>query len=266
MATTAFAVVDPTPLISAVIQEGAATLQTAVDVCAARGVKAEKLFIRESPEAAVIALGHGDRFDLIVLGTHGRHGVARAVLGSVAERILRGSDVPVLMVTAHTAAPPSGGRFSRALVSIDDSGPSRAALAVAAHLALESDTQLILCNVVDSRDLLSKAATYGYDERPFEADLHAAASKLLERARDAAQPMTVIGDLVVAEGAPAASIEHTAMQRNCDLIIIGTHARHGVQRLFLGSVAEAVIRGSTVPVLVVPGQKHQHARSAHGFA
>lgn len=67
MATTAFAVVDPTPLISAVIEEGAATLQAAVDACAARGVNAEKLFIRESPEAAVIALGHGDRFDLVVL-------------------------------------------------------------------------------------------------------------------------------------------------------------------------------------------------------
>ena len=61
-----------------------------------------------------------------------------------------------------------------------------------------------------------------------------------------------IDDLVVAEGEPAVEIENVALQRNCDLIIIGSHARHGLERLFLGSVAEAVVRDSSLPVLVSP--------------
>ena len=95
---------------------------------------------------------------------------------------------------------------------------------------IERSMHLTLCNVIDSREFLKKAAAYSYDERPFETSMHAASLKLRENFANASNMAAPIRDL----------------------IIIGSHARHGLERLFLGSVAEAVVRDSSLPVLVSP--------------
>jgi nucleotide-binding universal stress UspA family protein len=222
------------------------------------GVAAQKLFLRDSAEEGIIELGRATRFDLIVLGTHGRQGLSRAVLGSVAEAILRATEIPVLVVTGHAKSPRVNHPFERALVALDASDPSRTAMSVAARLSADFGTHLTLCNVIDSLEVQSKAAAYGYDARPFRSGMRVDALKLLEVAAVVPNIRLTVDDLVVAEGDPAEAIEHTALQRDCDLIVIGTHGRRGVQRVFLGSVAEAVVRSSSLPVLVVPAKRVIH--------
>jgi nucleotide-binding universal stress UspA family protein len=258
MTSAAFGAVDPTPFIAAVDDQGAALLKTAVATCALHGVFAEQVIIRDAPEAGIVALGRANRFDLIILGTHGRRGISRALLGSVAEAILRETEVPVLVVTGHAKAPINDRPFERALVALDASDPSRSAMSVAARLSADFGAHLTLCNVIDSRDVLAKAAAYGYDASPFQAVMRVDARKLLQAAAAVPNITLKIDDIVVAEGEPAEAIEHTALQRNCDLIIIGTHGRRGVRRVFLGSVAEAVIRESAIPVLAVPAKRSAH--------
>jgi len=260
MTATGFSSLDPTPLIAAVDDRGTAVLKSAVQACAAHGIRAESVFIHDSAALGVADLQHTAHYDLIVLGTHGRHGLARMLLGSVAAAILRASDVPVLLVGARARAPKTSQPFERALVAIDDSDPARLALSVAATLR----TPLTLCNVIDSRELLAKASTYQYDPGPLEADLHAASKALLAQAQNAAGPDAPIDALVTVEGEPAVTLDHTAMQRNCDLIVIGSHVRRGLDRLMFGSVAEGVIRTTVLPVLVVPSAtKHAAAESSH---
>jgi nucleotide-binding universal stress UspA family protein len=76
-----------------------------------------------------------------------------------------------------------------------------------------------------------------------------------------------IDDLVTTEGEPAAAIEHMALQRNCDVIILGSHVRAGLERLLFGSVAEAVVRRSSLPVIVVPTKaRSRKNRIEHGTA
>jgi nucleotide-binding universal stress UspA family protein len=254
MATPMGFAVDPSPLIEAVDEEANTTLSAAVEACAAHGVVAERVLLHESAATGIVAFAKGNGTDLIVLGTHGRRGLARVLLGSVAEGVLRTSTLPVLVVTAQAKRPHAGRAFTRALVAVDDSDPSRRALSMAARFAAGLATRLTLCSVVDSRDLLATATTYGYDATPFEVDMRTASSKLLADAAATAGVDTVLDDSVVVEGEPAEAIQHTAAQRNCDFIILGSHGRRGLQRLFLGSVAEAVIRSSVRPVLVTPAE------------
>jgi nucleotide-binding universal stress UspA family protein len=258
MGATVYAPIDPTALINVVDEQGSAVLKAAADACAAHGVTAEEVFIHDSAAAAGIDdLARANGIDLIVLGTRGRQGIPRALLGSVADDVLRGSGLPVLVVTAHVQPPPHDRLFARALVALDDSDPSRAALSVAARIATEMRTQLVLCTVIDSRDFLI-AATATTDGRPvpFDSSILAESRKLLESAAAQSGIGIPADHLVVAEGEPAATIEDAAAKHDCDLIIMGSHGRRGIGRLFLGSVAEAVLRCSSVPVLVVPPSKH----------
>jgi len=232
-----FSAIDPSLLIQAADDQGHAVLQAGVAACASRGVVAEGIFVRDAAPGGIVALGRKHEVDLIVLGTHGRSGVARVVLGSVAEGILRKSHVPVLAINAHVRTLGRTPLFARALLALDDSDPARSALAVAVRLAADYGTHLSLCAVV--------------------APAHAADASARERLeRAAVSSGAVVDDYVVVEGDPAPLIEHAAMQRNCDLIVMGSHGRSGLGRLVLGSVAEAVVRKSALPVLVVPFNQH----------
>jgi nucleotide-binding universal stress UspA family protein len=243
-----FPAVDPRQMIEAVDESGDAILKNAVDACAALGIAARKLFAHGDPVDAVVAAGRQMDADIIVVGTHARTGIARAVQGSVAESILRASDVPVLVINRHVKAPrrPVCGR---ALVAIDESDASTAALAIAARLATCFGTRLTLCNVDDP-----SSSEFGDDEGPLELDMNAAVALLLERASVVKDIAAFLDDEIIVNGGPADAIEHAAMQRNCDIIVVGSHRRRGWQRLWDGSVAESVVRSSALPVLVAPLQ------------
>jgi nucleotide-binding universal stress UspA family protein len=241
-----FPPIDPKPMIDAVDESGDFFLKAAVHACGALGIAAEKVFAHGPPVDAVGGAGRQVHADLIVVGTHARKGIARAVHGSVAESILRTSEVPVLVITRHMKAPRNKPVFRRALVAIDESDPSTAALLIAARLATGAGTRLTLCNVDDSAD-------FGDDDaQSLEPDVSAAVAFFFERATAVKDIAPFLDDEIVVEGEPANAIEHAAMQRNCDVIIVGSHGRRGLQRLWDGSVAETVARSSAVPVLVVP--------------
>jgi nucleotide-binding universal stress UspA family protein len=245
-----FPPIDPKPMIDAVDESSDSVLKAAVEACAALGIAAEKVFAHGPPADAVVAAGRHVHADIIVVGTHARKGIARALHGSVAESIVRASDVPVLVVTPHVKTPRSQPIFRRALVAIDESHPSTAALSIAARLSTRFGTRLTLCNVDDSN-----SGKFGGDAaEAIGSDVPAAVAFLLERAAAAKDIAPFLDDEVIVEGEPADAIEHAAMQRNCDVIIVGSHARRGLQRLWDGSVAESVARSSALPVLVVPLQ------------
>ncbi len=246
----AFPPIDPQPMIDAVDESGDAVLKAAVEASAALGIAAEKVFAHGPPAVAVVAAAQQMHADIIVVGTHARKGIARALHGSVAESIVRASDVPVLVVSPHVKAPRSQPIFRRALVAIDESHPSTVALSAAARLSTRFGTRLTLCNVDDS----SRGAFGGNAAEAIDSDVPAAVAFLLERATAAKDIAPFLDDEVIVEGEPADAIEHAAMQRNCDVIIVGSHARRGLQRLWEGSVAETVARSSALPVLVVPLQ------------
>jgi nucleotide-binding universal stress UspA family protein len=140
--------------------------------------------------------------------------------------------------------------FRHILVPIDGSDCSLEALDVAARFAREQQARLTVCTVVDP----AKAAAMAFGE----ASMAAACLDALDEdgkalVQDAAGRVHVIwpSDVAVLDGAPVETIVDYAHKTGADLIIIGSHGRSGLSRLFLGSVAEGVIRAAGIPVMVV---------------
>src|SRR6266540_3364767 len=195
--------------------------------------------------------------DLIVMATHGRSGMQRALMGSVAESIVAESSVPVLLVR------PGGHRSTslrKLLVALD--GTPGAALGHAIALARATGAGIVLLQVAVPIPLWMYSAEFGaalampvdpsWDDEAARA-AQGYVDALAKRLRDLginAKGCARLGDVVPTIDAAADEIE-------ADLIVIATHARVGAARAVLGSTADAVVRTARRPVLLV--RRHQGA-------
>jgi nucleotide-binding universal stress UspA family protein len=201
---------------------------------------------------AIAAYAEAEGIELVVLTTHGRGAFSRAWLGSVADRLLRRLPMPMLMVRPHEAAPAeiaSPPRISHLLVPLDGSKLSEGILPHALALGRPSGAAYTLLQVVEL-----PLTDYGFGTFPLSAiDIDAriaAAHQYLGRvaAPLQAEGLQVMTNVIV--GWPALSILDYARDHAVNLIALATHGYSGAARLFLGSVADKVLRGAAVPVLL----------------
>lgn len=209
------------------------------------------------PSTTIVNVAARQKYDLIVLGTHGRTGVAHAVLGSVAERVVRRAPCPVLTVRAP--AKPRVGAIRRVLVPVDYSEGSRRALRYAARLATSLGAELDVVHVWDRPSYVSEdVVLHGPgDTRRSLAELirENAEQQMQEFLASASADAGGRGARPshrLLSGEPASTLITELEKGAHDLVVIGTHGRSGVARFLLGSVAEKLVRYSTVPVLAVP--------------
>jgi nucleotide-binding universal stress UspA family protein len=140
--------------------------------------------------------------------------------------------------------------FNTILVAVDESAAAKEAARVAIELARIDHAAVLLANVVDVAKLVTVA---GYDTPyPVEAveTLTQAGQRLLDETK-AAYSSGVTITTAIGEGDAIDELVRLADENGAGLICIGTHGRTGLARLFVGSVAEGVLRASHVPVLVV---------------
>ncbi|AXG10821.1 universal stress protein [Haloplanus rubicundus] len=181
--------------------------------------------------------------DCIVMGTHGRTGLDRFVLGSVAERTLRESSVPVLTVHEDTVVDRN---LDAILVPTDGSDCSEAAAAHAVDLALATDAALHVVHVVDAGVLPMDGSGAVFDE--LQRAGQRALDSVVERAERAG--VSTIRASVLS-GTPYRAITDYADAEDVALVVMGTHGRTGFDRYLLGSVTERVVRLTDRPVLTV---------------
>jgi nucleotide-binding universal stress UspA family protein len=187
--------------------------------------------------------------DLIVLGTHGRSGFERLMLGSVTERTLRKVACPVLTVPrrAPDAVPAGPALFTRILCAVDFSPSSAKALAYAASLAGQSRASLTVMHVVELLPSFEPVVMGGPGAAPLDDDL-----LLRARARVHASIVdTVAGgsvEEVVATGKPYREILEYAQRERADLIVMGAHGG-GAGLAAFGSTTSHVVRQAGCPVL-----------------
>lgn len=189
--------------------------------------------------------------DLIVLGTHGRGGVERLVLGSVAEKLLRKTRCAVLTVPHDAIATAQAGavRVAHILCPHDGSAASAAGVAYAVALAERTGARLTLMSVVES-------IPYGGDfTGPDFAAFRAARDQHAQEALDSAVSAEVRVSCNVHErlvyGHPARQIIEVAGQETPDLIVMGVQGRGAFDLLMFGSTTNHVVRHAACPVLTV---------------
>jgi nucleotide-binding universal stress UspA family protein len=203
--------------------------------------------------AAIVAWARSTSADLITIGTHGRSGFERFMLGSITEKVLRRAPCPVLTVPPHAPeAVRTPVSFERVLCPVDFSDGSARALEYAAAIAGDAKAELCVLHVIelppDVADVNgAELATYRrarYDEA------HAAMADALAPIRQVCPPK----ELLLAGRAAAPEILRVAAEQLTDLIVIGVHGRNVVDRMLFGSVTQQVVRQATCPVLTLPGR------------
>jgi len=192
--------------------------------------------------------------DLIVMTTHGRGGVSRMVLGSVAGQLVRRMTTPVLLVRPCGAAenPACEQGFGHVLIALDGSPLAEHALGAALALGAPDRTVYTLFRAVDPLVAEHTIPPYavglsGAEYRRLRDDALAYLARVAGRLRPHA--VHVRTRLVVAE--PARAIRDYAHEHAVDLIAMATHGRGAVARLVMGSVADQVVRSAGAPVLLV---------------
>lgn len=176
--------------------------------------------------------------DLIVLGTTGRSGLPRFLLGSVAESVVRTSPIDVLTVPSAVSAPRS---ITKILCAVDFSPGSEDALDAARSIAARHEAALHVVHAWETDPYLERSPDVA---RRHEQDL-------TRRLDDWSARRAPGATRHVRRGAPYAAVVALASEIGADLIVASSSRKSTLDRVLLGSVAERIVRASPVPVLTV---------------
>lgn len=190
-------------------------------------------------EIGVTAQRHA--VDLIVMASHGRSGLGRWLLGSVAEGVLRIAPCPVLLLRPSTSA--THHPFEKILVPVDGSPASlQVPRQLAPFVSGEARVTLVRCTGLSLMDYS-------------EADIAPALQEYLEGLRhrmEALKEEGLAAEVLLVDGEAPDGILEAAQERACDLIAMSTHGHGGFRHFWMGSVTERVARRAPCPVLVFP--------------
>ncbi|MEE8369386.1 MAG: universal stress protein [Dehalococcoidia bacterium] len=217
----------------------------------------------EAIETSVTASGDGEaeailseaeswNADLIAMSTHGRSGAMRWVYGSVADKVIHATTRPLLLVRSRPEEPiPEEVQIDRVLVPLDGSDLSLGVLPYVEELAKALGASLVLFGAVTPPqtytgvEIGAMPATGLIDEMMAQnqQSLTALAKEIEERG--------VKTRTMVTTGYPVSEIVRAAQEVEAGLIAVATHGRSGVNRWIMGSVADGVVRRSSLPCLIV---------------
>lgn len=206
------------------------------------GTAVHEHIARGNTAAEVLDLAAQLRPTLIVMTTHGRTGLARFALGSVADRVVRGGEAPVLLLRSFPS-PRHGPRLAHALVPLDGSPLAESPLfSIVLQLAGPVLRSITLLRVADPRD--------GIEGRlAAETYLAAVRQRLLERLEG--RDCYVTSHLRVSRNPAQCIVDCAEEEEECDLVLMSTHGEAGIGRLAFGGVTDRVLRDGQTPLLLV---------------
>lgn len=228
----------------------------------------KKLVARGTPEKTIVSVAHKIGADVIVMGTRGNSGLKHLVQGSVAEKVLRESDCPVLVIKKQKQAEFGGYvlpqirhvedvfQADKILVPLDFSPASKRALQYAVSVASRYNSTIYVLTVFDK-----KFKEYGNDHQKHTSIVvHGEKIKLWQEFPTLLRQINCqlshhqLKRLLLS-GDPFAGIESIVEKKEIDLIVMGTNGRTGLEHFLLGSVAEKVLRAVDCSVMTLRAPK-----------
>lgn len=200
----------------------------------------------QSVAQSIVDSAKAHQCDLILMGTHGYEGMVRVLLGSVAERVSQLTNLPILLL--HQGIEVNSVSLKRILVPTDGSNTAENALNQAAKMASDLGAQLEILHIVPEVPFLY--TDFGsVNILEWQETLDLQGEKMVE-ALKIRFPAAVISCKKAQGMSLAQTILEQASKNHSQLIVMGTHGRHGLERLMLGSVAEAVLHHASIPVML----------------
>ncbi|PEN15219.1 hypothetical protein CRI94_02760 [Longibacter salinarum] len=213
----------------------------------------QRTIICRSAAEGIVTYANENDIDIIIMGTHGRSGFERAVMGSVAEEVVRTASCPVL-----TACPRAGDidpthpirpEVATILVPVDLSSATEEVIERAARAAKIFNASVELFHIIER---VSLPPAYGVGAPALDTEaIERRAHKFLEEQASALENSGISVRVNVQSGHAATSILERVESDRPGLVVIGTHGFRGIKRAILGSVAEQVIRHAESPVLTI---------------
>ncbi|MCA8914590.1 MAG: universal stress protein [Planctomycetes bacterium] len=218
--------------------------------------KLNRYLLSGAPAREIADHARRHKSELIVIGTHGHGAVARFFLGSIADRVVHEASCDVIVTKQPKGKikhPKKKSKpFSRILFPTDFSDTSKRALDKAIAFTEDMDGELFVLHTIDD----TLISTHVEEERHIilkELRKHALEEMRKQLPAELMNNFETIG--AVQRGDPAKKIAAYAETHHCDLIVMGTHGRTGVERALIGSVADKVVRRAKCPVYLVRAAK-----------
>lgn len=232
-------------------EERRAEREAFLDRCAASVTETpvETVVLLGDPAREILALADETPDPLIVMTTHGRRGLRRVLLGSVAFQVVRDANCPVVVVPPVDGSPLRGPGIDRVLFPLDESPVAEAAVEHGLAALGDGPLDIVLAEVVEP--LVRRG---GAVEREYHRLATSSAREYLSTLSDTLTERGHRVEVDVRLGYPNRRIAEAVADHAVDLVVMATHGRSGLGRVVLGSVAEDVLRGATTPILLVgPG-------------
>lgn len=211
------------------------------------GVSVRTDLLEGSPPEAICEYLTDNDIDFVAMGTRGRSELERHLLGSVTERVVRTSPVPVLTVRSESESTALADQeYTDLLLPTRGGDGSELAVDHAISVARRFDATLHVMYVVDIRSQAAKHDIYDIEELVDELQ-----TRVTDAITSRAEEAGVDSRAVIQQGTPHSAIQRYADNNGIDLLIMGTHGRGRVEQFLLGSITERTIRTADAPVMTV---------------
>lgn len=253
------AVRTPADVINRAIAQAENDLLAEAEIIKTAGVKSSISVGAGSPAEVIVSEANAESIDLIAMATRRESALARGVLGSVTDRVLHSTSIPLLTLypgEIHEFEETSGGP-ERVIVPLDGSELSESAVKPAVEIAQASGAEIIFTEILRLPFFGVGVAGMEYGAGDYAGDFGIDIQKkeistYLQRFVDDAEAAGLKASANVRSGSPSQQIVEEASEIDGSIVVMASHGSGGLKRWVVGSVADKVIRSARRPVLVIP--------------
>lgn len=222
-----------------------ACVQTKEMLTSEFGIEVQSLLCEGDPPTVIVDIAREKKADLIMLGTYGRKGLNRLLMGSVTSQVIVNSSADVLVIKKPCIE--CTGEYKSILVPFDGSVSSQVVLNRACQLSKIDNAEITTMYVIPRYEEMVEF----FKSSLIKKSLLMEAQKIIDMAKRIASKFGVSVKDEIQEGHAAENIVETAGRLKSDLIVMGSHGYRGVNKAIIGSTAERVIAHAACPILVV---------------